>query len=303
MRNLLDRRFVLAVLVALTTKLDAFASDSPYQDFVKYVDTVKHCTTLAELKPYSLVEFQKKIDNADPESSKPQLDLMRALYGSWQKLQKRSESKSGNSATVLVDCIAPEPIVMNGKKPQIKPYVLVVSMVKEDDFWKITSTAMKTPQEAADYGIKDSSAMQKDTAWSRDARNVAIPNKLLSGTLQGVPAALSSAMFSSMADHSNLDITIADTPRWKYMHLYVSLNKPPGTAAQWYTENSGVNQVQMTGTIDGQSKTLFFDNSNGCGIKLQLLPKKGDSYPAYMVLRLPDGKHSELKGYLYAKAF
>jgi len=295
--------FFLSILVGLSIRTNANASDSPYQDLVQYVDTVKHCSTLAELKPYTRAQFVDKMNETDPEKSKPELEGIRALYGGWQNLRKRSESKNGDNAKVIADFTSKEASARQGKTVQSKPYVMVVSMVKEGGMWKIANMELKSPKEAADYGIKDSKSMQSDAAWSKETRKVKIPNSILSGTLQGSPASLSSAMLSSLSDHSVLDVSIADSPRWKYMHVYVSLSKPPGATAQWYTEDSGVPQVQVTGTIDGKSKMLVFDNSNGCGIKLQILPKKGDSYPAYMVLRLPDGHHSELKGYLYAKAF
>jgi hypothetical protein len=303
MRNRLNRSVFFALLGTFTTIVDAKASDSPYQDFEQYLDTMKHCSTLSELKPYTLVRYQNKMQSTDSAESKEALKGTRALFGNYQKLKKRGESKNGNNAIVIADCVAPEPIVMQGKTPQIKPYVLIVTMVKEGALWKVLSTEMKTPQEAADYNVKDAGSMQRSIVWSEEARSVAIPNKPLSGTLQGAPATVSSAMFMTMQpDRSTLDLTMADNAKWKDMHIHVSFN-PAEAKAGWITENAGLSQVQVTGTINGKSKTYFFDKINRCGLKLQLLPKKSGSYPAYMVLRLPDGYQSELKGYVYAKAF
>jgi hypothetical protein len=189
--NAIKRQIIAVAIVVSALSFGvtpAHAGESPFQDYLNYQKIVDGNGDPSELSQYVMPNYRAAFDAKSADEKAAYCKVIRNLF-QMHDIKLRSDSKAGNEATVIF-----------GSTMGMQPLVGVATMTKSDGTWITQRLDMKRPKEFAAVGTATASSINNEKQWCADGHKLAVPNKPLSGLLQGSQFTLESTTLGAFSD-------------------------------------------------------------------------------------------------------
>jgi hypothetical protein len=199
--NAIKRQIIAVAIVVSALSFGvtpAHAGESPFQDYLNYQKIVDGNGDPSELSQYVMPNYRAAFDAKSADEKAAYCKVIRNLF-QMHDIKLRSESKAGNEATVIFDCQGMATVGI-GSTMGMQPLVGVATMTKSDGTWITQRLDMKRPKEFAAVGTATASSINNEKQWCADGHKLAVPNKPLSGLLQGSQFTLESTTLGAFSD-------------------------------------------------------------------------------------------------------